>query len=138
MIFNLLEIGIMAFIFGFILFLIIFTIKNSGNHTEEEKAELSNRQKSLFIKCFLITFAFFAIVLNMQSSSSSYHSNYKPKIQSSSHSSSSNHASYSSSSSNSYDEGYDDYYENGDYDQDRYDWDSSYADGVDDAMEDEY
>lgn len=133
MIFNLLEIGIMAFIFGFILFLII-TIKTTGNHTIKEKAEVSNHQKSLFIKCFLITFAFFAIVLHMQSSSSSYHSSDKPKIQSSS----SNHASYSSSSSNSYDEGYDDYYENGDYDQDRYDRDSSYADGVDDAMEDEY
>ena len=37
----------------------------------------------------------------------------------------------------SYDEGYDDIYMDGDYDYDRYDRDSDYADGVDDAM-DEY
>lgn len=38
---------------------------------------------------------------------------------------------------NSYDDGYDDIYMDGDYDYDRYDRDSDYADGVDDAM-DEY
>ncbi len=37
----------------------------------------------------------------------------------------------------SYDDGYDDIYMDGDYDYDRYDRDSDYADGVDDAM-DEY
>ena len=37
----------------------------------------------------------------------------------------------------SYDDGYDDIYTDGDYDYDRYDRDSDYADGVDDAM-DEY
>lgn len=47
---------------------------------------------------------------------------------------------YSSSStlkeySNSYDEGYDSIYDDEDYDEDRYDWDSDYADGVDDAMD---
>lgn len=35
----------------------------------------------------------------------------------------------------SYDEGYDDIYMDGDYDYDRYDNDSDYADGVDDAMD---
>lgn len=35
----------------------------------------------------------------------------------------------------SYDEGYDDIYMDGDYDYDRYDSDSDYADGVDDAMD---
>ena len=35
----------------------------------------------------------------------------------------------------SYDEGYDDIYMDGDYDYDRYDRDSDYADGVDDAMD---
>lgn len=37
----------------------------------------------------------------------------------------------------SYDDGYDDIYENGDYDWDRYQTDRDYADGVDDAMEDD-
>ncbi len=36
---------------------------------------------------------------------------------------------------NSYDDGYDDIYMDGDYDYDRYDSDSDYADGVDDAMD---
>ena len=35
----------------------------------------------------------------------------------------------------SYDDGYDDVYLDGDYDYDRYDRDSDYADGVDDAMD---
>ena len=34
-----------------------------------------------------------------------------------------------------YDDGYDDIYMDGDYDYDRYDRDSDYADGVDDAMD---
>lgn len=34
-----------------------------------------------------------------------------------------------------YDDGYDDIYMDGDYDYDRYDSDSDYADGVDDAMD---
>mgnify|MGYP000115517406 FL=1 len=36
---------------------------------------------------------------------------------------------------NSYDDGYDAIYMDGDYDYDRYDTDSDYADGVDDAMD---
>ena len=36
---------------------------------------------------------------------------------------------------NSYDKGYDGIYMDGDYDYDRYDRDSDYADGVDDAMD---
>jgi hypothetical protein len=35
----------------------------------------------------------------------------------------------------SYDDGYDDFYMGGDYDYDRYDSDSEYADGVEDAMD---
>jgi hypothetical protein len=42
-----------------------------------------------------------------------------------------------SSYSNSYDEGYEAIYDDDDYDIDRYNSDSDYADGVDDAMEDE-
>jgi len=43
----------------------------------------------------------------------------------------------SSSWMDSYDEGYEDVYYDEDYDQDRYDRDSDYAAGVDDAMEDD-
>lgn len=39
-------------------------------------------------------------------------------------------------STSAYDKGYDDVIENEDYDDKRYDSDSDYADGVDDAMED--
>lgn len=56
--------------------------------------------------------------------------------------SSSNNKTSSSSSkkkyTNSYDDGYDDIYMNEDYDHKRYQKDSSYARGVDDAMEDAY
>ena len=40
-----------------------------------------------------------------------------------------------SSNYDSYDDGYDDIYMDGDYDYDRYNSDSDYADGVDDAMD---
>ena len=60
-------------------------------------------------------------------------------------SNSTNRSSYSSgikkstttkkSTYDSYDDGYDDIYMDGDYDYDRYDRDSDYADGVDDAMD---
>ena len=40
-----------------------------------------------------------------------------------------------SSSYHSYDDGYDSIYDDGDYDYDRYNSDSDYADGVDDAMD---
>ena len=94
------------------------------------------------------------------SGSSSSHSNSSYSNKSSSSSSSSSHnnkstagsnaSSYNSSTKKSstgtssskksntydpYDEGYDDIYMDGDYDYDRYDRDSDYADGVDDAMD---
>ena len=84
------------------------------------------------------------------SGSSSSHSNssYSNKSTSSSSSSSNNNkstagsnaSSYNSSTKksntyDSYDDGYDDIYMDGDYDYDRYDRDSDYADGVDDAMD---
>ena len=96
------------------------------------------------------------------SGSSSSHSNSSYSNKSSSSSSSSSHNNKSTAGSNassynsstkksstgtssskksntydSYDDGYDDIYMDGDYDYDRYDRDSDYADGVDDAM-DEY
>ena len=83
---------------------------------------------------------------NKQATNSSYCYLHKPYTgSSSSHSSSSysNKSTNSSSSSSSkksntydsYDDGYDDIYMDGDYDYDRYDRDSDYADGVDDAMD---
>ena len=85
---------------------------------------------------------------NKQASGSSYCYLHKPYTGSSSGTStSSSSSSYSGKSSSgstsqkstydSYDDGYDDIYMDGDYDYDRYDRDSDYADGVDDAM-DEY
>lgn len=62
-------------------------------------------------------------------SSSSSTSSYKPSSSSSKYNSSHSH--------DSYDSGYDDVYMDGDYDQKRYDRDSDYADGVDDAIEDD-
>lgn len=139
MLITLLEVSIFSLIFGTILFIIVFTIKCSECKTAEEKSEVASHQKNLYIKCFVIVFAFFIIVPNLPSGSSYNRTTYTPKHHSSSSSSSSSsYSSYSSSSSNSYDDGYDDYYENGDYDQDRYDNDESYRDGVDDAMDDEY
>ena len=44
----------------------------------------------------------------------------------------------SSNSYKSYDDGYDDVYMYGDYDDDRYNSDSDYADDVDDVIEDDY
>ena len=44
----------------------------------------------------------------------------------------------SSNSYKSYDDGYDNVYMDEDYDDDRYNSDSDYADGVDDAIEDDY
>ena len=82
-----------------------------------------------------------AVLLKSSTSSSGSSSSYNNK------SNSTNKSSYSSgtkkstttkkSTYDSYDDGYDDIYMDGDYDYDRYDRDSDYADGVDDAM-DEY
>lgn len=81
---------------------------------------------------------------NKQASGSSYCYLHKPYTGSStSHSSSSYSGGTKKSTTtkkstyDSYDDGYDDIYMDGDYDYDRYDRDSDYADGVDDAM-DEY
>lgn len=73
-----------------------------------------------------------------KSSSYSYSSSHKHSSSSSSGSShSSSGSSYSSghSGSSSYDAGYDSVYDNEDYDEHRYNTDSDYANGVDDAMD---
>ena len=75
------------------------------------------------------------------SSSSSSHNNKSTAGSNASSYSSTKKSSTGTSSSkksntyNSYDDGYDDIYMDGDYDYDRYDRDSDYADGVDDAMD---
>lgn len=71
--------------------------------------------------------------VNLHPNSTYYYSNEKKDTNSQTY----NSYSSSSSSSDSYDDGYDDAY-SGDYDQDRYDSDYRYKDGVDDAMEDGY
>ena len=81
---------------------------------------------------------------NKQASGSSYCYLHKPYTGSSTSHSSSSYSSGTKKSTttkkstyDSYDDGYDDIYMDDDYDYDRYDRDSDYADGVDDAM-DEY
>ena len=68
-----------------------------------------------------------------KSSYSSSYGNYSNKKSSSS--SSSTYSSSSYSSYDSYDKGYEDVYENEDYDENRYELDSEYANGVDDALD---
>ena len=70
------------------------------------------------------------------SSSSSSYSNKSTTTNNSSHNSSTKKSTTTKKSTyDSYDDGYDDIYMDGDYDYDRYDRDSDYADGVDDAMD---
>lgn len=75
------------------------------------------------------------------SSSSSHNNKSTAGSNASSYNSSTKKRSTGTSSSkksntyDSYDDGYDDIYMDGDYDYDRYDRDSDYADGVDDAMD---
>ena len=70
------------------------------------------------------------------SGSSSSYSNKSNSTKKPSYSSSTNKSTTTKKSTyDSYDDGYDDIYMDGDYDYDRYDRDSDYADGVDDAMD---
>lgn len=71
-----------------------------------------------------------------KSSTSSKYSNKSNSTNKSSYSSGiKKNTTISRSTYDSYDDGYDDIYMDGDYDYDRYDRDSDYADGVDDAMD---
>lgn len=69
----------------------------------------------------------------------SYSSTTKAKEKNKSYSNTSKKNTYGNSTTKktyeSYDDGYDDIYMDGDYDDDRYNSDSDYADGVDDAMD---
>lgn len=70
-----------------------------------------------------------------KSSSSSSSSSHNNKSTAGSNASSYNSSTKKSNTYDSYDDGYDDIYMDGDYDYNRYDRDSDYADGVDDAMD---
>ena len=116
----------------------MFILSLSSKNAEETSQKENKYTKFIIIGCFIVSLIFWSFVSSVDSnkntnhSTSTYHSNTQTHTKK--NSSSSYH---SSSSSNSYDDGYDDYYENGDYDQSRYDNDSSYRDGVDDAIDDE-
>ena len=70
-----------------------------------------------------------------ESTSSSSSSSHNNKSTAGSNASSYNSSTKKSNTYDSYDDGYDDIYMDGDHDYDRYDRDSDYADGVDDAMD---
>ena len=70
-----------------------------------------------------------------KSTSSSSSSSYNNKLTAGSNASSYNSSTKKSNTYDSYDDGYDDIYMDCDYDYYRYDRDSDYADGVDDAMD---
>lgn len=137
----------------FVIIGVLFVIGSIGEASEPKciKSGCDNKQASGRSYCYLHK----PYTGSSTSHSSSSYSNKSSSSTSSSGSSSSynsksnstNKSSYSSgtkkstttknSTYDSYDDGYDDIYMDGDYDYDRYDRDSDYADGVDDAM-DEY
>lgn len=120
---------------------ILYVIGSIGEASEPKctKAGCNNKQASSSNYCYL------------HKSSGSRYSSYGSSTYDSKYSDSSSagdqestNRSYSSdtkknssekSTYDSYDDGYDDIYMDGDYDYDRYDSDSDYADGVDDAMD---
>ena len=137
----------------FVIIGVLFVIGSIGEASEPKciKAGCDNKQASGSSYCYLHkpytgsstshSSSSYSNKSSGSTSKSSTSSNYSNK------SNSTNKSSYSSgikkntttsrSTYDSYDDGYDDIYMDGDYDYDRYDRDSDYADGVDDAM-DEY
>ena len=142
---------------GLAIFLVIigvlFVIGSIGEASEPKciKAGCDNKQASGSSYCYLHKPYTGSSTSHRSSSYSNKSSGSTSKSSTSSNysnkSNSTNKSSYSSgtkkstttkkSTYDSYDDGYDDIYMDGDYDYDRYDRDSDYADGVDDAM-DEY
>lgn len=88
----------------------------TGSSTSHSSSSYSNKSSSSYSN------------KSTTGSSSSYNSGKKK-------SSTGTSGSKKSNPYDSYDDGYDDIYMDGDYDYDRYDKDSDYADGVDDAMD---
>ncbi len=142
----------------FVIIGILYVIASIGEASEPKciKAGCDNKQASGSSYCYLhkpytgSSTSHSGSSYSNKSSSSTSKSSTSSSGSSSSYnnkSNSTNKSSYSSgtkkstttkkSTYDSYDDGYDDIYMDGDYDYDRYDRDSDYADGVDDAM-DEY
>ena len=138
----------------FVIVGVLFIVGSIGEASEAEcvKAGCDNRQASGSSYCYLHKPYTESSLSHSSSSYSSESSNGSSKGKSNSQSSSysnttkiTNNSSYGSgtkksnttekSTYDSYDDGYDDIYMDGDYDYDRYDTDSDYADGVDDAMD---
>ena len=123
----------------FVIIGILYVIASIGEASEPKciKAGCDNKQASGSSYCYLHK------SYTGSSSSSSHNNKSTAGSNASSYNSSTKKSSTGTSSSkksntyDSYDDGYDDIYMDGDYDYDRYDRDSDYADGVDDAM-DEY
>ena len=135
----------------FVIIGVLFVIGSIGEASEPKciKAGCDNKQASGSSYCYLHkpytgsstshSSSSYSNKSSGSTSKSSTSSNYSNK------SNSTNKSSYSSgikkntttsrSTYDSYDDGYDDIYMDGDYDYDRYDRDSDYADGVDDAMD---
>ena len=120
---------------------ILYVIGTIGEASEPKciKAGCNNKQASGSSYCYLHESSGIRYTLY---GSSTYHS--KSYDSSSTGNSESTNRSYSNdtkknssrkSTYDSYDDGYDDIYMDGDYDYDRYESDSDYADGVDDAMD---
>ena len=124
---------------GLAIFLVIigvlFVIGSIGEASEPKciKAGCDNKQASGSSYCYLHK----PYTGSSTSHSSSSYSNKSSGSTSKSSTSNSGSSSSYNSTYDSYDDGYDDIYMDDDYDYDRYDRDSDYADGVDDAM-DEY
>ena len=137
----------------FVIIGVLFVIGSIGEASEPKciKAGCDNKQASGSSYCYLHKpYTGSSSSYSNKSSSSTSKSSTSSSGSSSSYNSksnSTNNSSYSSGTKKStttkkstydfYDDGYDDIYMDGDYDYDRYDRDSDYADGVDDAM-DEY
>ena len=146
----------------FVIIGVLFVIGSIGEASEPKciKSGCDNKQASGSSYCYLHKpYTGSSSGTSTSSSSSSYSNKSSSSTSKSSTSSSGSSSSYNSKSNStnkssyssgtkkstttkkrtydSYDDGYDDIYMDGDYDYDRYDRDSDYADGVDDAM-DEY
>ena len=125
----------------FVIIGVLFVIGSIGEASEPKciKAGCDNKQASGSSYCYLHK----PYTGSSTSHSSSSYSNkssgstFKSSTSSSGSSSTKKSTTTKKSTYDSYDDGYDDIYMDGDYDYDRYDRDSDYADGVDDAM-DEY
>ena len=137
----------------FVIIGVLFVIGSIGEASEPKciKAGCDNKQASGSSYCYMhkpytgsissYSYKSSGSTSKSSTSSSGSSSSYNSK------SNSTNNSSYSSgtkkstttkkSTYDSYDDGYDDIYMDGVYDYDRYDRDSDYADGVDDAMDED-